>query len=317
MVEMKKYLSKGPVVLLLAAICCFLWGSATPSIKTGYALLQINAQDTPSILLFAGIRFMLAGVMVLLLQMILTKRCIQFKRGSGKRIAILALFQTIGQYFFFYVGLAHTSGVKGAIITGMNVFLAILVSSFIFHFEKLSKRKMIGCCLGFAGIVIINITPGAQLDASFSIMGEGFVLLAQVAYALSSGFIKKFGNEDDPVMLSGGQFFVGGIVLAGIGFVMGGQICFGNLSSYLITLYLAFISAVAYTLWGILLKYNPVSKVSIYGFMNPLFGVLLSAIILQEGSQAFSLQGIMALLLVVIGIMVVNLKGKNQKYQKN
>ena len=308
MVEMKKYLSKGPVVLLLAAICCFLWGSATPSIKTGYALLQINAQDTPSILLFAGIRFMLAGVMVLLLQMILTKRCIQFKRGSGKRIAILALFQTIGQYFFFYVGLAHTSGVKGAIITGMNVFLAILVSSFIFHFEKLSKRKMIGCCLGFAGIVIINITPGAQLDASFSIMGEGFVLLAQVAYALSSGFIKKFGNEDDPVMLSGGQFFIGGIVLAGIGFVDAWS---GSEASA------TFISAVAYTLWGILLKYNPVSKVSIYGFMNPLFGVLLSAIILQEGSQAFSLQGIMALLLVVIGIMVVNLKGKNQKYQKN
>lgn len=315
MLEMKKYLTKGPVVLLLAGICCFLWGSATPSIKTGYTLLQINTQDTPSILLFAGIRFMLAGIMVLVLQMVLTKKCIQFKKGSGKRIAILALFQTIGQYFFFYVGLAHTSGVKGAIITGMNVFLAILVSSFIFHFEKLNKRKIIGCCLGFAGIVIINIIPGTQLDASFTMMGEGFVLLAQFAYALSSGFIKKFGNEDDPVMLSGCQFFVGGMVLAGIGFMMGGQIHFGDLSSYMITLYLAFISAVAYTLWGILLKFNSVSKVSIYGFMNPLFGVLLSAIILQEGSQAFSLQGIVALLLVIVGIMVVNMNGKNRKME--
>ena len=143
--------------------------------KENYKLLECKDVYKRQILLFAGIRFMLAGVMVLVLQMVLTKRCIQFKKGSGKRIAVLALFQTIGQYFFFYVGLAHTSGVKGAIITGMNVFLAILVSSFIFHFEKLNKRKMIGCCLGFAGIVIINVSPSTQLDASFSIMGEGFV----------------------------------------------------------------------------------------------------------------------------------------------
>ena len=294
------------VVFLLAMLCCLLWGSATPSIKTGYQLFHISGEDTASILLFAGIRFMLAGAMVLLFERMITRKRICWNQGSGKRVLILAMTQTLGQYFFFYVGLAHTSGVKGAIITGFNVFLAILVSSLLFHFEKLNRRKIVGCMIGFLGIIVINLTPGNHLDGNFSIMGEGFVLLAQLAYAFSGAFIKKFSMEDDPVMLSGAQFLVGGCLLSMIGILMGGSIQVYDDACVLILLYLALISAVAYTLWGILLKYNPVSKVSIFGFMNPIFGVLLSALILKEGNQAFSLQGIVALCLVVCGIVIVN-----------
>lgn len=71
---------------------------------------------------------------------------------------------------------------------------------------------------------------------------------------------------------------------------------------------MALISAVAYTLWGILLKYNPVSQVAVFGFMNPMFGVLLSALILHERNQAFSLNGLISLLLVCAGIYIVNRK---------
>lgn len=305
--------TKGSVVFLLAALCCLLWGSATPSIKIGYQSFQIAASDTATILLFAGFRFMLAGILVLLFQICTTKKRPMLQKGSIKRILVLAALQTIGQYFFFYVGLAHTSGVKGAIITGLNVFLAILVSSLLFHFETLNARKLFGCLLGFAGIIAINIVPGTSLFSAVSFLGEGFMILSQLAYAFSSAFIKKYAVEDDAVMLSGSQFFVGGAVLALIGFFMGGHIHFHGFSSFLILLYLALISAVAYTLWGILLKYNPVSRISMYGFMNPLFGVLLSAIILSEANQAFSYQGVLALCLVTIGILIVNRKKEERK----
>lgn len=72
--------------------------------------------------------------------------------------------------------------------------------------------------------------------------------------------------------------------------------------------YLAVVSAVAYSLWGILLKYNPVSKVAVFGFMNPVFGVILSALLLGEGAQAAGVKSLIALLLVSIGIYVVNKK---------
>ena len=65
---------------------------------------------------------------------------------------------------------------------------------------------------------------------------------------------------------------------------------------------------VAYSLWGILLKYNPVSKVAVFGFMNPVFGVILSALLLGEGAQAAGVKSLIALLLVSIGIYVVNKK---------
>jgi drug/metabolite transporter (DMT)-like permease len=71
---------------------------------------------------------------------------------------------------------------------------------------------------------------------------------------------------------------------------------------------MGFISAGAYTLWGVLLKYNPVSRVSVLGFVNPIMGVLLSALFLGEESQAFSIVSVISLILVSAGIIVVNAK---------
>ena len=100
------------------------------------------------------------------------------------------------------------------------------------------------------------------------------------------------------------------MILFAIGSLMGGQLIFYSASCALNLLYMGFISAGAYTLWGVLLKYNPVSRVSILGFINPVMGVLLSALFLGEGKEAFSLTGLLALLLVSAGIVIVNTSEK-------
>ena len=87
---------------------------------------------------------------------------------------------------------------------------------------------------------------------------------------------------------------------------------YSSASCYFNLLYMGFISAGAYTLWGVLLKYNPVSRVSIFGFMNPVMGVLLSAWFLGENNEAFSLTGVLSLLLVAAGIMIVNIAPKKK-----
>ena len=106
-------------------------------------------------------------------------------------------------------------------------------------------------------------------------------------------------------MLSGYQFTLGGMIMIIIGLAMGGRIHTVSIPALILLIYMGLISAVAYTLWGILLKYNPVSKVSIFGFTNPVFGVILSAIILREGNT-FGGKDLIALVLVSIGILVVN-----------
>lgn len=302
------------VVMFLAGVCCFLWGSATPAIKTGYRLFQIDSTDTSSILLFAGTRFFLAGILVIAWHRLTSRKWILPPRGSALAIVELALSQTILQYVFFYVGLSHATGVHGAIITGTNVFFSILFASLVFRYETLNGRKLAGCLLGFAGIVIVNLSgSGSEGLFDVSFLGEGFVLLAQIFYAISSALVKKYSRQFDVVMLSGYQFMIGGLALMVIGAASGGTLAGATgPSAYVLLLYMCFLSAVAYTLWGVLLKYNPVSRVTIFGFMNPMFGVLLSAVFLGESGQALTWNTLAALILVSLGIYVVN-GGKSQQ----
>ncbi|MCD8180954.1 MAG: DMT family transporter [Firmicutes bacterium] len=302
-----KTLTKTPVVFGLAILCCVLWGSATPSIKIGYEVFNIASNDTASQILFAGMRFVFAGILTILFGSILSKRVLLPKKTSLAPIVKLAMVQTILQYTFFYIGHAHTSGVKAAIINGSNVFLAILFAVLIFKREKMTWVKLLACILGFAGIVTINLTGGSGgIDLSFTFAGEGAIIISASAYALSSVLIKKYSQNENPVMLSGYQFFLGGAVMCAAAFIAGGRISGFTLSSSALLLYLAMISSVAYTVWGILLKYNPVAKVAVFGFTNPIFGVILSAIFLGEKNQAFGVRGIIALALVSVGIFMVN-----------
>lgn len=312
--ENQSKLSKLYICIPLALICCFLWGSAFPSIKVGYLLFHIDGDDSYSQILFAGIRFFLAGIMVILTGSFLQKRVLYPKnRVEIGRAALLSLFQTIFQYTLFYIGLAHTSGVKSSILIAVNVFFSIIVSTLVFKIEKLTVQKSIGAVLGFAGIVVINVTADG-FGGGFSFNGEGFMILSSLAYSVSGVLIKKYSEKSDTVMLSGWQFLFGGAFMILFGFAAGGRIPqAGGVKGILMILYLAFISAAAYTVWGMLLKYNSVSKISVIGLMNPVFGVILSAVFLGEAEEALSLKNLCALVLVCLGIVVVNSKFSLQK----
>ena len=301
----QKTLTKTPIVCLLTLICCFLWGSAFPSIKIGYQMFSVGSSDVAGQIVFAGIRFTLAGILVILIGSLASRKFLRPRRSSLLPIGALSLAQTIIQYFFFYIGMANTTGVKSSIIDAASTFFAILMASLVFRYEKLTRSKLIGCIVGFAGVVLINLA-GGTMDLHLKINGEGFILIAALSYGLSSVLIKKFSVSEDPVMLSGWQFILGGLVLAAGGFLMGGRISGFTPASTLLLLYMAMISAVAYSLWGHLLKYNPVSRITVFGFMNPVFGVILSALLLGEDNQAFSLYGLAALVLVSVGIYLVN-----------
>ena len=306
------FLQKGWSVATLAMICCFLWGSAFPCIKIGYELFSISSADTASQILFAGTRFILAGLLTLLFGSIISRKVLIPPKKSWGMILKLSMAQTVIQYLLFYIGLAHTSGVKASIIEASNVFLAILISSLLFHYEKLGKTKIIGCLVGFAGVVLINLN-GVGLDHSMSVLGEGFILLSTLSYAFSSVLIKAYGQKENPVTLSGCQFTLGGIIMTVAGLFMGGKLHTLSPHGIILLIYMALISAVAYSLWAILLKYNPIGGVAVYGFMNPIFGVILSAVLLKEKNQAFTIQGLISLILVCIGIYIVNKDFTKQK----
>ncbi|MDO4383902.1 MAG: EamA family transporter, partial [Eubacteriales bacterium] len=93
--------------------------------------------------------------------------------------------------------------------------------------------------------------------------------------------------------------------MALVSFLLGGRMTVTRPSSLALLLYMAFISSAAYTLWGLLLKYHPVSHVSIFTFVTPIAGVILSSLVLQE-KGALNLSVIAALILVCLGIFTVS-----------
>lgn len=298
----KKIFTNTLFVVLAALLCTALWGSATPFIKTGYKLMLPHG-GVPSTLLFAGVRFALAGLLTILIYSIGRKKVLYPKKENLSKVLIVSVFQTILQYLFFYVGLANTTGVKGTVISGSSAFFAILVASIIFRQEKLTFKKIFACILGFSGIILINLNG---LDFNMNFFGDAFVLFSTISLAVSSVLIKKYSKFEDPVVISGYQFIVGGLVMIITGALTGGHIIVNSGASLGVLIYLAFLSAIAYALWGILLKHNKVSKVTIFSFMTPVFGVILSKLMLTEQSGVTTLNLVITLVLICSGIIMLN-----------
>lgn len=300
----KALLTNKYIVCLLAIVCCLLWGSAFPSIKIGYRIFEVGSSDSMSQILFAGIRFFLAGILAIIFGSVLQRKVLFPKKSSWRMVCTLSIFQTILQYFFFYMGLAHASGVKSSIINGMSTFFAILLACLVRKQERLTSGKILGCVLGAIGVIIVSLA-GGNIGSGFALNGEGFILIASVSYAISSVLIKEYSIHENPVTLSGYQFVIGGLVMMIVGFLAGGRLHMTSYLGVILIIYMALISSVAYSIWGILLKYNPVSAVTIYGFTNPIFGALLSVLLLGEW-KTITIRYLVALALVSFGIYIVN-----------
>lgn len=307
----EQFFQKTWVVALFCVIACLLWGSAFSCVKIGYGLFEIESGETASQILFAGIRFAIAGLLTITWGSIGAKKPLIPRKTDLKAILLLCLAQTIGQYTFYYIGLAHTTGVKAAILSGTKTLFVVFIAAFLFRNERFTWQKLLGCILGFCGVALVNLT--GDLDFSFSMFGEGFLILSAVFSALAVSLMRNFGQNSNPVLLSGWQFFLGGCVLALVGLLAGGRIEWSGAGTLLLC-YLALISSVAFGLTSILLKFNRATRVQAFLTMIPVFGVLLSAVILQE-YDALGIQTVFALLLVIAGIFVIQQfgEGKNKK----
>lgn len=301
--EKKNFFTKPLNIFICAIIATFLWGSAFPAIKIGYELFEIPSGDIASKMLFAGIRFTLAGIFVTIFNTVMHKMLVLPQKKQLGGILLLGFIQTTVQYIFFYISLIYLSGVKGSILNSIGNFFAVILAHFCFKSDRLNLTKVIGCCLGFGGVVLCCL-GGGSMDMSFTFMGDGFILIAAFCFASGSVITKFVTRQADSVMVTGINLSFGGILLVAIGLIFGGRLSVPSLSAFAMLMYLALLSSVAFAVWAQLLKHNPVGKISVYCFLNPVFGVILSGIFL--GDEFFNLSTLAALALVSLGVYIVN-----------
>lgn len=290
------------VVVALALLCCLLWGSSYPAIKTGYAWFGIARHDIPTQLVFAGWRFLGAGLILLAWAVATRKAIWGLGFAAGRQLVVLGLAQTTLQYVFFYIGLAHTTGVKGSIMNATGTFFSVLLAHWVYHNDRLSHAKLWGCAVGFAGVMVVNLGRGT-LDVDFTLLGEGFVVMAALVLAAASIYGKQVSQHMDSVVMTGWQLGIGGVALLAIGWALGGSLTGFTVPSVALLVYLALLSSAAFSLWSILLKHNRVSQVTVFNFTVPVFGAALSALFLGEALLEW--KNLLALVLVCAGIWLV------------
>ncbi|WP_342609918.1 DMT family transporter [Vibrio tritonius] len=302
--EPTHFFSRPIIVFCLATLCTLLWGSAYPAIKTGYVLLNIEAHDVASQMVFAGQRFLLAGLFLIILCVLFRKRFRSLTRQKMRQILVLGLTQTSLQYIFFYIGVAFATGVKASIMNSTGTFFSVLLAHFIYQNDRLTHRRTIGVIIGFLGVFIVNFNK-SLLNFDFSLLGEGSVVFAAFILAAASIYGKKISQGIDAMVMTAWQLTIGGVALLLIGLILGGHSGEFDLSSTVLLIYLAGLSSAAFALWSVLLKYNSVSKVTIFNFLVPVFGSSLSSLFL--GEAILEAKNIIALILVCSGIYLVTI----------
>ena len=288
--------------VLLAIFCNVLWGSAFPFIKLGYRLFAIDPGNTASIFCFAGVRFTLGSFLVLLGSILLQNRVPKLPRGRvTAECCALGLWQTTTQYAFYYIAVAMLTGAFGGILNSTQSFLGVIFAHFLYgKSDRMTPAKALGCAVGFAGVLIGTLGN----HGSGSGWGVFCMMAATVIFTLSGPWNKSVTKKADSFGVCFINLFVGGVALFVLGIVMGGRLQVQSALGVVVMLYLAFICGAGYVLWALLMKNNPVSRISIFGFVNPVVNVLLSAVL--NGEPLFRRQYLAALVFVCVGIWLVN-----------
>ena len=290
--------------ILIAIFACVLWGSAFPTLKTSYKELNLMANDTNALIIFASLRFMLASFLIMGFYFVVTKKNIfNGLKASIWYILIIAVFQTTLQYLCFYNGLVKTPGSTASIIGSSGVFFTVILAHFFFDNDKINVIKIIGLFLGFAGIIIAN--GGASgFFATFNLNGEGLIIASSFVGALGGIFVKIFSQKISPIFITMWQLFFGSSILLIAG-LLGNTHSNITITPLAVVLYIysAFLSATAFTLWNNLLKYNKPGEIGLFKFVIPVSGSILSTLFLKE---AFTIYIVIALILVSLGTLLVN-----------
>ncbi|MBQ5895653.1 MAG: DMT family transporter [Bacteroidaceae bacterium] len=288
-------------VALLALTAAVAWGWAYPLIKLGFDEFGITKEMTASKMLFAGVRFTLSGLIVLA---IAKAKGVSLKvnRASGMAYILgYALLNTTIHYAFFYIGLSHSEGARAAILNSLGVFTLVLLACAFFKSDRLTTYKILGCVIGFVGILVLNV--GGETGGGFTFMGDGMIILNAMCSAFAGLMTRGLGRHANVFAATGYSLAFGGVMLLLPGLLMGGTLPFITATGVGILFLLICISTLGFTLYNKLLSCNPVGKVAIFNSLIPVVGAVTSCLCLGE---PFYWKYAVAALLAMTGIYIIN-----------
>ena len=311
---MERFFKNNKYIPLLALICAFGWSMAYPLIKVGYDIFGIASADIGGKILFSGLRFFFAGLIVLLFCRIRKTKTEIRERKDISWLLLLALVNTALHYMFAYIGLGFNTSARSTILDSMGGFFLIILSVIIFPDDRFTASKLIGCLLGIAGIVSINIGPGADMFENITFMGDGMILLNAVCAGFGGVITRVVSKKMNMMFATGMSMLIGGVLMLITGALIGTDRGWSlTPAGIAVLLALIMISAVCFAIYNELIAYHPISRITIYNALIPVLGVIFAALLLHE---ELKWQYLISVILVALGIYIVNRKPRSEKKSK-
>ena len=304
MTKLKEFFIKNKVgVFLTALFCTVCWGLCYPLIKLNQNYFSVESTDIFSQFFLAGVRMTFSGILIFIICFITKSFCLpEKKQWTG--VIFITLFQTIIHYALTYLGQGMTDGSKTPVLKEISAFFIIIIMNFVSKDDKLTLNKIIGCLLGFSGVVIINLSGGFNFNIQ---PGDIIIIGAALSNAIGQVFLKfSSSSARSPFTIVAFSHFTGGLIMLLIGIIGGGKLIATGTASYFLLIAIVFTTAIPYMLWSQLYKYNKASIMSVYCLMTPMFGMLFTSLF-YGNSNVFSLYSVGALVLISLGILCVNL----------
>jgi drug/metabolite transporter (DMT)-like permease len=280
---------------LLAIFACLLWSSSFATVK--------HALEYQSPLVLAGLRFILAGLIQIPFCGNL-RAPFRLLRKEFITVLLVSTFHTIYLYGTFFIGMTWVRGAEGAIMIGAGPLASALMAHLLMRDDKMQRRTLISIAFGMAGILFISLASkpwsAVGLKEFFGLM---LLLSGAFVSAIGNVVVAKRKGGLHPVSLNSAQMLMGGVVLLMVAMPIEGipnmklpVLFYGEL------LWLAAISAIAFSIWFFLLSKIKVSKLNLWKFIIPLGGAALSWLFLPDESP--SLPSLAGMALIVIGILI-------------
>jgi len=258
-------------------VTCLLWSTVYAAIKIGLKY------ETP--LHFAAKRFIIAGLILLPFAGKL-KDYISILTSHPRLVFQITLLQVILNYIFFYLGMNFVPGALGAVIVGSQPLITALLAAIITGNDSITRRKIFTIISGIAGIILISTARQAlKLGSPAELLGVLLILGANLSTSLNNIFISMKSKGVNPIILNSISLFAGGIFIYIIAVIFERPAENEFPLIYWVSLsWISFVAAFAFSIWYKLLQRPEVkvSELNLWKFLIPVFGAILSWIIVPE-----------------------------------
>lgn len=283
---------KRKVIAAYLAVC-FFWGST-------YLAIRIGVKDSPP-LIFAGIRFLIAGTLMLGYCK-LKGHALPRERNDIKNMSIVGLLMLLGgNGLVVYSEQWVSSGIASLIIATVPLFMAVIEYFFLRNI-RIDLKCAVGLLLGFGGVSYLVL--GDSSGEAINISGLLLLLMAALFWAAGSVYSKTIKFRGHIFANIGTQMLAGGIGLTAAALLRGEfrQLHFTTNSVLAILYLIVFGSIIGYSCYIYLLQKWTAAKAGTYAYVNPIVAIGLGVLLLKE---PFSISVLVSVVIVITGVILV------------